>query len=220
MINIYHFGNPTGLHKFWEPEDFRGQVMKWIFLVLPVLLSIFLFLHQIEKIQSYENACRNPVTVLAQKQAVPYRTDFSGSTYYNILLSYEYKGKRYSGIYYHYSKSPSALWQETGTLEVAIDPEHPEILVRHMLPTASMEFTLALWTIGISMTGYALALCLPGFRDWRIRAANKPDFLSRPYGKPKPQVSRPDYLKDSALLMIPVFFITYLILSLIFPFTF
>lgn len=206
--------------KFWEPGDFRGHCIKWLAILLPILISVYLFLHMLEPIRAYERACRNPVIVEAEKQVVPYHTDFTGATYYDILLSYEYDGVSYSGIYYHYSKNPSALWEEPGHVRVAINPEHPEVLVRHMLRKTPVELSVAFWTLGLSLLIYALALKIPAFLSWRIRAANKPAFLSRPYGKPKPEVCEPDYLKDIALLLLPVFAATILILSFIFPYTF
>ena len=206
--------------KFWEPGDFRGQCIKWVFILLPLLLSIYIFLHMLQPILAYEQACEHPVIVEAQTELVPVLTTFSGTTHYEIRLSYEYDGNFYSGIYYRYSKSPAALWSTEETVTVALNPAQPEVLLKFMLSRTPIDIAFLLWCLGSTLLSYAIALEIPGFRRWRIRAANKPDLLTRPYGKPKPEVFSPDYSKDILLLLIPFSIVTMLSLSLIFPHTF
>lgn len=205
---------------FWKPGDFRGHCIKWIGILLPVLVSIYIFLSMLEPIQDYESACRNPVIVEAETEIVPVRTSLSGSMIYDIYLSYEYGGASYSRIYYRYSKSPAALWNTEKSLSVALDPEHPEILLKYMLRKGPIQLAILLWTVGSSALLYALALNIPAFCRWRVRSANKPVFFARPYGKSRAEVSEPDFLKDIALMMLPVYLATIIPLSFIFPYTF
>ena len=104
-MNLPKFPEPVDLQKFLEPADFRGQCIKWITILLPILISIHIFLYQLAPIWAYERACRNPVIVEAETTLVPVLTTFSGTTHYEIYLSYEYDGVSYSGIYYRYSKA-------------------------------------------------------------------------------------------------------------------
>lgn len=205
---------------FWEPHTTKQRFIKWGIIVFLLLLSIFIFLINLDGLMAYENACNNPVYVQATI-TVRRSTGLTASVgSLDAVLSYNYDGVQYQDVYYRGNQNPR-MWDDHGdTITVAVNPKNPSQLVKWMLNEMTVLFSILLWALGLSMLVYTIALDIPVFYTWRIRAANKPPFLSRPYGKPSPVVFKPDYIKDIAVLIILICIVTIVILSLIFPHTF
>ena len=206
---------------FLNPHTTRQRILKWMLIISIVLISVTLFLLNLDDIVAYEAACNNPAYVQATitvKHAASLLSSTGGSL--DIVLDYNYDGVHYQNIYYQSSKSSNRWADQGSTITVAVNPENPAQPIRNMLNTIFVWPPCVLWTLGLSGLIYTLALACPRFRAWRIRIANKPSFLSRPYGKPQSEVFEPDYLKDIFLIMLPILIITSVILSLIFPHTF
>ena len=169
---------------------------------------------------AYETACNDPVYVQATITVKKSTSLFSTADSIDVVLDYSYNGVYYPNVYYRSSRGPS-WWADNGkTIPVAVNPENPGQLVQDMLNHTAVWLSPLLCALGLSALIYTLALEFPRFRAWRVRAANKPALISRPYGKSKPAVYEPDYLKDIFILMLPILTITSVILSLIFPYAF
>ena len=197
------------------------RISNWAIIVSAILISVTAFVLRLDDIVAYETACNDPVYVQATitvKHAASLLSSTGGSL--DIVLDYNYDGVHYQNIYYQSSKSSNRWADQGSTITVAVNPENPAQPIRNMLNTIFVWPPCVLWTLGLSGLIYTLALACPRFRAWRIRIANKPSFLSRPYGKPQSEVFEPDYLKDIFLLMLLIWIITSVILSLIFPHTF
>lgn len=204
---------------FWEPHTFAYRLLKWGSVTLMILSGICLFLLNLDGIRAYEYACNNPVIVEAEKEVTGSLT----STAYEIYVNYSYGGVEYEHIYYDsYSsaRNPDIIWGGENHIMVAIDPHNPGMPIRNMFSKAPVWISVPLWSLGLSMLIYGTALEFPKFRAWRVLCANRPSFLSRPYTKPNVDTDHPDYLKDAAFIWFPILFISTIILSLLFPYTF
>ena len=205
---------------FWEPEANAQKCIKWtvIFLVLSLGFSIFLF--KLDDIQTYEYACENPIIVEAERNVVENHYWLTGGPYYEIYVSYSYDSVTYEDVFYRTSKNPGIRWDGVESIAVAVAPNDPSMPIRNMFNETPVIFAVILWALGLSMLIYGIALEFGSFREWRVRQANRPGFLSRPYGKPIKYTANPDYSKDYAFIFIPIAFINAIILTLIFPYTF
>lgn len=200
---------------FWEPNTTKQKCIKWGTIILILLLGISIFFLNLDDIQTYEYARKNPIIVEAERKVV-----YAGSYYYDIYLSYTYDGVNYEDIYYDYSKNSSIMWDGVETITVALAPNDPGVPIRNMFNAAPISFGVVLWALGLSMLVYGIAIDFPLFRQWRVRQANKPGFLSRPYGKPNKYTEKPDYLKDFVFIFVPTVLISLIILGFSFPYTF
>lgn len=200
---------------FWEPNTNKQRYIKWGIIALVLLLGISIFLMNLDEMQDYEYACNNPVLVEAQRKVV-----YVDSIYHDVYLSYTHNDIQYDDIFYMTVKNPSITWDGVDTLTVAVAPKDPGIPIRNMFNTTPISFGVVLWALGFSMFVYGIAIEFPSFRDWRVKQANRPGFLSRPYGKPAKYTSNPDYLKDFVFLFISIILIFLFILDIFFPYTF
>ena len=208
------------LDLFLNPHTTRQRILKWMLIISIVLISVTLFLLNLDDIVAYEAACNNPAYVQATITVKKSTSLFSTADSIDVVLDYSYNGVYYPNVLYRSSRSPR-WWTDNGkTITVAVNPENPGQLVQDMLNHTAVLLSLLLCALGLSALIYTSALEFPRFRAWRVRAANKPALISRPYGKSKPEVYEPDYLKDIFILMLPIWIITSVILSLIFPHTF
>ena len=196
------------------------RISNWVIIVSAIFISVIAFMLHLDDIIAYEAACNDPVYVQATITVQRPTSLFSTAESLESVLDYSYDGVYYQNVYYHGNQNPS-MWEDHGTtITVAVNPNNPGQLVRHMLNGWSIWIPILLWGLGMSGLIYTLLLTSPLFCAWRVRAANKPALISRPYGKSKPEVYEPDYLKDIFILMLPILIITSVILSLIFPHTF
>ena len=196
------------------------RISNWAIIVSSILISVTAFVLRLDDIIAYEAACNDPVYVQATITVQRPASLFSTAESLEAVLDYHHNGVHYQNVFYRSNQHPR-MWEEHGTtITVAVDPNNPGQLVRHMLDGWSIWIPTLLWGLGLSGLIYTLALAFPRFRAWRVRAANKPALISRPYGKSKPEVYEPDYLKDIFILMLPILIITSVILSLIFPYAF
>lgn len=200
---------------FWEPTTIKQKCIKWGTIAMAILLGISIFLLQLENLQAYEYACENPVIVEGKRNIVT--TD---GTHYDIYVSYCYGGVEYEDVYYSTSRSPDIRWDGIETLTVAVDPNNPGIPICNMFNTAPVILAVVVWSLGLSMLTYGIALEFFTFREWRTRQANRPGFLSRPYGKPTKHTEYPDYAKDFTLIFAPIVLLSFIILGFYFPNTF
>lgn len=201
--------------KFWEPVTAKQRWMKWCIIALVLLLGISIFLLNLDDIQAYEYARRNPIIVEAERNLV-YKRD----TYHEIYISYSFNGVRYSNVYYATSKNPGIRWDGNNTITVAVAPNDPGIPIRNMFDPAPILLGIVLWALGLSMLIYGIAIEFSTFRQWRISQVNQSGFFSRPYGKPVSYSANPDYLKDFIFLFIPIAMICLIMLGFSFPYTF
>jgi hypothetical protein len=200
---------------FWEPAAAKQRWIKWCIIALVLLLSISVFLLTLDDIQTYEYARRNPIIVEAERELV-YKHD----TYHDIYISYTCNGVKYSDVYYGTSKNPGIRWDGVETITVAVAPNDPGIPIRNMFNPEPILLGAMLWAIGLSMLIYGIAIEFSSFRQWRVKQANKPGFLRRPYGKPNKYTANPDYLTDFVVIFVPLAIISLIILGFSFPYTF
>ena len=200
---------------FWEPHTTKQRFIKWGIIVFLLLLSIFIFLINLDGLMAYEYACEHPIIVEAERKVV-----YIHDTYNDIFLSYTYDGVKYDDIYYTTSKNPGTRWDGVKTLTVAVAPNDPGMPIRNMFDAAPVVFAFVLWSLGLAMLIYGIGVEFPSFRKWRVKQANRPGFWDRPYGKPIKYTANPDYWKDFTFILVLIAFITFLILTRIFPYTF
>ena len=200
---------------FWEPATAKQRWMKWSIIALVLLLGISIFLLNLDDIQAYEYARRNPIIVEAERNLV-YKHD----TYHEIFISYSFNGVRYSNVYYGTSKNPGISWDGIDTITVAVAPNDPGMPIRNMFDPAPILLGIVLWELGLSKLIYGIAIEFSNFRQWRVSQVNKTGFFSRPYGKPVTYSANPDYLKDFIFLFTPIALICLIILGFSFPYTF
>lgn len=200
---------------FWEPTTIKQKCIKWGGIAMVMLLGISIFLLRLDNLQAYEYACKHPIIVEAERKLV-----YTHDIYHEIYLSYTYDGVKYEDIYYRTSKNPSIRWDGITTLTVAVDPNDPSMPIQNMFSPSPTLFGLVLWSLGLSMLIYGSALEFRSFRKWRVKRANQPVFLSRPYGKPAAFSAKPEYLTDFIIISLPVIFIHVIILTFVFPCTF
>ena len=203
---------------FWEPVTKRQKCIKWTIILLLLSLGISIFLFKLDDIRACEYACNNPVIVEAERKIIRSSSFFTGYPHYNIYLSYTYKGVKYEDIYYYMTKNEHILWDGIETLTVAVDPNNPGMPIRNMFNEGPVVFAIVLWSLGLTMLVYGIAVEFPSFRNWRVSCANRPYFFSRPYGKPVKHTDAPDYAKDFVLIFIPILFSTIVILVFLFPY--
>ena len=200
---------------FWEPATSKQKFFTWMCITLVMLLGFSIFLLRLDNLLTYEYACGHPVIVEAERKLV-----YIHDTYHDIYLSYTYNDVRYEDIYYGSSKNPGIRWDGVTTMSVAVDPMNPAQPIHNMFSPDPTILAVVLWALGLSMLIYGLALKLPTFHAWRVRKANDPGFLSRPYGKPAVYSSTPEYLTDYLIISVPVVLIHLIILTFLFPCTF
>ena len=195
------------------------RISNWTIIVSAILISVAIFLFNFNDVVAYEAACNDPVYVQATITVEFDKTLLSASEYFKAVLDYHYDGVHYQNVFYRSTQSRRILEDHGTTITVAVDPNNPGQLVRNMWNQWT-DLSIPLWALGLSGLIYTLALAFPRFRAWRVCAANKPAWISRPYGKSKPEVSKPDYFKDLFFLMVLIWILTAVILSLAFPHTF
>ena len=207
-------------HDFWEPKTGKHKLIKYGIIALVLVLGIGVFLIQLDELQTYEYACANPIILEADRTVVDSEYWFTGGTYYEIYLSYEYDGIFYENVFYMTSKNPGTPWDGIKTVTVALAPNDPGVPIRNMFQEGPVFLAIILWSVGLSMLIYGMGLTFPAFRQWRVRRANHPGLFSRPYGKPFPQAENPDYGKDWFFTFTPVIIISAILIILIFPYSF
>ena len=196
------------------------RISNWVIIVSAIFISVIAFMLHLDDMIAYEAACNDPVYVQATITVQRPTSLFSTAESLESVLDYSYDGVYYQNVYYHGNQNPS-MWEDHGTtITEAVNPNNPGQLLRHMLNGWSIWIPILLWGLGMSGLIYTLALAFPRFRVWRVHAANKPAWISRPYGKSKPEVSKPDYFKDLFFLMVLIWILTAVFLSLVFPHTF
>ena len=205
---------------FWEPYTTKQRCVKWGIITLVLLLGISIFLINLDDLQTYEYACGNPIVVEAERNVVVNQSWFTGGTYYEIYVSYSYNGVSYEDVLYRTTQNPNVQWDGIESITVAVAPNDPGVLIRNMFNATPIFLGVMLWSLGLSLLIYGIAIEFSAFREWRIKQANRPGLLSRPYGKPIEYSENPDYLKDVAIIFISIVSIGLTILALIFPYTF
>ena len=205
--------------KFWEPVTTRQKLIKWTVILLVLSLGVSIFLFKLDNILAYEYANKNPVIVEAKREVIYSDTGFSGDPYYDIYLSYTHEGVKYEDVFYYTTRSSSAPWDVIETIMLEVDPNNPGMPIRNMFNEGPVGLAVVLWSLGVALLVYEIALRFPKFRKWRVSCANRPGFFSRPYGKPVKHTENPDYPKDFILTFALAFFISTVIFSFLFPHT-
>lgn len=200
---------------FWEPVTTKQKSVKWGIIYFLLLLGLSIFLINLDDLHAFAYACEHPIIVEAERKLV-----YTHEPYHDIYISYTYDGVQYEDIYYGYSKNPGIRWDGVKTLTVALDPNDPGTPVEYMYHATPAALGVVLWSLGLSMLIYGTLLEFPAFRAWRVRKANHPGFLSRPYGKPTAYSANPEYLTDFVVISVPIFVVHAILLMFIFPYTF
>ena len=207
------------LKDYFEPKSLFHAAIKWVSIILCILFGLGTFLVNLEDMQAYEDACKSPVVVEATKSVV-FTRGITGSLSYVTQLSYSYNGIYYSNVFYQSSRSPSTLDYRGEVITVAINPNNPGELMCDMFPEGRVIFAVVIWSIGLSLLIYGIAIKIETFRDWRIDRANHRGFLSRLFPGPMQYQENPDYLKDSFFLALLIHCVSKVILIVLFPSTF
>ena len=205
---------------FWEPVTIKQKCIKWTIILLVLSLGISIFLLKLDDIQTYEYACEHPILVEAERKVVEEHYGLTGGSYFEIFVSYNYDGVDYKDVYYRNSKNPGIRWDGVETITIVVAPNDPGMPIRLMFNEDPVILAAVVWSLGLAALIYGIALEFPKFRNWRVSCANRPTFLSRPYGKPVKYTENPDYPKDFAFYFVPIIIASSIILSLIFPYTF
>ena len=204
------------LKDYFEPKSLFHAAIKWVSIILCILFGLGTFLVNLEDMQAYEDACKSPVVVEATKSVV-FTRGITGSLSYVTQLSYSYNGIYYSNVPYQSSRSPSTLDYRGEVITVAINPNNPGELMCDMFPEGRVIFAVVIWSIGLSLLIYSIAIKIDTFRDWRIDRANHQGFLSRLFPGPMQYQENPDYLKDSFFLALLIHCVSKIILIVLFP---
>ena len=205
---------------FWEPVTTRQKCIKWTVILLVLSLGISIFLFKLDDIQAHEYACEHPVIVEGEQKVVEEHYGLTGGSYFEIFVSYSYDGVDYEDVYYRSSKNPSTRWDGGKSITIAVAPNDPGMPIRLMFNEDPVILAAVLWSLGFAALIYGIALEFPRFRNWRVSCANRPAFLSRPYGKPVKYTANPDYPKDFVFFFVPIAFISAIILGFLFPYSF
>ena len=200
---------------FWEPTSAKQKCIKWGCIALLIILGMSIFLLRLNKLLAYEYASGHPVIVEAERKLV-----YTHEPYHDIYLSYTCNDVKYENIYYGYSKNPSIRWDGVTTMSVAVDPGNPAQPIHNMFSPTPTIFAVMLWSLGLSMLIYGVALLFPSFRAWCVKQGNKPGFLGLPYGKPTTHSENPEYLTCLIVAFIPIMLIHAILLLFLFPYTF
>ena len=204
------------LKDYFEPKSLFHAAIKWVSIILCILFGLGTFLVNLEDMQAYEDACKSPVVVEATKSVV-FTRGITGTLSYVTQLSYSYNGIYYSNVPYQSSRSPSTLDYRGEVITVAINPNNPGELMCDMFPEGRVIFAVVIWSIGLSLLIYGIAIKIETFRDWRIDRANHRGFLSRLFPGPMQYQENPDYLKDSFFLALLIHCVSKIILIVLFP---
>ena len=205
---------------FWEPDTTKHKCIKWGTILLVLLLGVSIFLINLDDMQAYEYACKNPIIVEAKQTVKVSQPRFSATTYYDLYLSYHYDGVDYNDILYRSTQNPNYLFDDIDTITVAVAPNNPAIPVIRMFNEAPITFAVAMWYLGLSMLIYGILIEFPSFRDWRICQENHRRAKWKPHTCANKFATQPDYFRDLFIDLIPIVFISQIILSIIFPYTF
>ena len=207
------------LKDYFEPKSLFHAAIKWVSIILCILFGLGTFLVNLEDMQAYEDACKSPVVVEATKSVV-FTRGITGSLSYDTQLSYSYNEIHYSNVPYQSSRSPLTLDYRGEVITVAINPNNPGELMCDMFPEGMVFFAVVIWSIGLSLLIYGIAIKIETFRDWRIERANHRGFLSRLFPSSIRYEPNPDYLKDTFFILLLVFSISAILLKFLFPYVF
>ena len=205
---------------FWEPDTTKQKCIKWGIILMVLLLGVSIFLTNLDDMQAYEYACKNPVIVEAKRTVKVSQPRFSAITYYDLYLSYHYEGVDYSDILYRSTQNSNYLFDDIDTITVAVAPNNPSIPIIRMFNEGPITFAVVLCLLGLSMLIYGILIELPLFRDWRIRQENRRRAKWKPHTCANKFATHPDYFRDLFMVFAPIAFISYIILEIIFPYTF
>ena len=205
---------------FWEPDTTKQKCIKWGIILMVLLLGVSIFLTNLDDMQAYEYACKNPVIVEAKRTVKVSQPRFSAITYYDLYLSYHYEGVDYSDILYRSTQNSNYLFDDIDTITVAVAPNNPSIPIIRMFNEGPITFAVVLCLLGLSMLIYGILIELPLFRDWRIRQENRRRAKWKPHTCANKFATHPDYFRDLFMVFAPIAFISYIILETIFPYTF
>jgi len=190
------------LSTFFEPETTLQRVVKWTAIGLVLCLGLGLFLVNLPDLIAYNEVCKEPVYVEA---TISVRME--SSQYYDEYLSYEYENTMYKDIYYRHVKSWVA--NEPGTIiTVAINPNNPAQLVEHMVQDDFLQLSLLIFSVGLAMLLYGIAIEFAAFRNWRLAKAIRKSS----------RAIEPDYLMDMFVLSALVAAIVFTVMVLRFPY--
>jgi hypothetical protein len=205
---------------FWEPDTTKHKCIKWGTILLVLLLGVSIFLTNLDDMQAYEYACKNPIIVEAKQTVKVTQSWFSGTTCYDLYLSYHYDGVDYNDILYRNTQNPNYMFADVDTITVAVAPNDPSIPIIRMFNEGPITFAVVLCLLGLSMLIYGILIELPLFRDWRIRQENRRRAKWKPHTCANKFATHPDYFRDLFMVFAPLAFISYIILEIIFPYTF
>lgn len=205
---------------FWEPDTTKHKCIKWGTILLVLVLGVSIFLINLDDMQAYEYACKNPIIVEAKRTVKVTQSWFSGESCYDLYLSYHYDGVDYNDILYRYTKNSNYLFDDIDTIAVAVAPNDPSMPIRRMFNEEPITFAVVLCLLGLSMLIYGILIELPLFRDWRIRQENRRRAKWKPHTCANKFATHPDYFRDLFMVFAPIAFISYIILEIIFPYTF
>ena len=205
---------------FWEPDTTKQKCIKWGIILMVLLLGVSIFLTNLDDMQAYEYACKKPVIVEAKRIIKVSQPRFSAITYYDLYLSYHYEGVDYSDILYRSTQNSNYLFDDIDTITVAVAPNDPSIPIIRMFNEGPITFAVVLCLLGLSMLIYGILIELPLFRDWRIRQENRRRAKWKPHTCANKFATHPDYFRDLFMVFAPIAFISYIILEIIFPYTF
>ena len=145
---------------FWEPDTTKQKFVKWGTILLVLLLGVSIFLINLGDMVTYEYACKNPIIVEAKQTVKVTQSWFSGTTCYDLYLSYHYDGVDYNDILYRNTQNPNYMFADIDTITVAVAPNDPSIPIIRMFNEGPITFAVVLCLLGLSMLIYGILIDL------------------------------------------------------------
>ena len=190
---------------FFEPTTFWQRMIKWIAILLVNVIGIFCFISSVMDICYLQRVCREGVWVDAVISAKPGNI-WDREADYEIWLSYEYDGIRYEDVFYQGGRSPERMKDNGKMIRVLIDPQNPTQLAERIVNVFLVAVSLIVFSVGIAMLLYGMAIEVPGFYQKRLA------LQQRKY----PHLTSLDHWPDVGLMAGILFIVLWITLNLIF----
>ena len=190
---------------FFEPTTFWQRMIKWIAILLVNVIGIFCFISSVMDICYLQRVCREGVWVDAVISAKPGNI-WDREADYECRLSYEYDGIHYEDVFYQGSRSPYIMEDNGKTIRVLIDPQNPTQLAERIVNVFLVAVSLIVFSVGIAMLLYGIAIEVPGFYQKRLA------LQQRKY----PHLTSLDHWPDVGLMAGILFIVLWITLILIF----
>jgi hypothetical protein len=191
---------------FFEPTTFWQRMIKWIAILLVNVIGIVCFVSSVMDICYLQRVCREGVWVDAVISAKPGNI-WNRKADYESWLSYEYDGIRYEDVFYDAGRSPERMKDNGKTIRVLIDPQNPPQLAEKIVNIFWVAVSLIVFSVGIAMLLYGVAMEVPGFYQKRLA------LQQRKY----PHLTSLDHWPDVGLMAGILFIVLWITLILIFP---